>query len=217
MSKVARVESLKRVANGSFQVEFSQFVTKPGNRRINPLLSIMNEGDERFGAAPKPRRAWMVITERDNVIKFFGDEIADLGYTIDQIDALAQGETLTLGFDAPLINNQPLNLEVFETTEPRDDYSVNNIDKAAKQVIINGKILSNDKVKKAEGLEAFEGEVGYFVDTTSKKPIFSYVEVVAGTPEHTFIEGMLVSKSAMYGSIAMANPKPVAEKESVTV
>jgi hypothetical protein len=174
---MVRIQKLKAVANGSFQLEVSDNeVVKPGQRPN--LLSMLNADDSRF--ANNSRLAWIKTTPKQ-ANEYFG-------IPLDVFDGLQEGEEVELNIENPKINGERLRVEVKERTEPMDDWQSANTKRAAKSIEIKGTTL------KAKGLnlslnitEDSVGQRGYFM-TDAGQLIYSKTEVIIGEPKHEFID-----------------------------
>lgn len=150
------LESAKRVKGGKVQLTFSQMV-QTGNTSTN-ILGLLNASDDRFNQS-KPRYAWLSGQPSDIATQF--------GIPQASLDALAEGEELTLDMVDPRFMSNPdvqLNLQIVETTEGTE-YDVANFATRAKRA----------------------GKNGDFITTADGQYIYVHTSVVAGAPQHKLI------------------------------
>lgn len=150
------LESAKGVKGGKVQLTFSQMV-QIGNTSTN-ILGLLNASDDRFNQS-KPRYAWLSGQPTDIATQF--------GIPQASLDALAEGEELTLDMVDPRLMSNPdvqLNLQIVETTEGTE-YDVANFATRAKRA----------------------GKDGDFITTADEQYIYVRTSVVAGAPQHKLI------------------------------
>ena len=150
------LESAKGVKGGKVQLTFSQMI-QTGNTSTN-ILGLLNASDDRFNQS-KPRYAWLSGQPTDIATQF--------GIPQASLDALAEGEELTLDMVDPRLMSNPdvqLNLQIVETTEGTE-YDVANFATRAKRA----------------------GKDGDFITTADGQYIYVRTSVVAGAPQHKLI------------------------------
>lgn len=193
----------------SFRIEVVGNIVKPGSS----VLSLLNEGDERFDNTSK-RHAWMKVTPQA-MHKYFG-------LSIEQMNSMKVGDVLPLNIENPKIAGQPLSIQITESQNASNEYEVINWKKVAKQVKVSDRVLSSSRMPKSSGLYDAAGEQGYFLK--NGKLIFSNATVVVGEPKHSFVEGYTLSTereaiAAVANGIQVATPvteEVKAEAENVT-
>lgn len=150
------LESAKGVKGGKVQLTFSQMI-KTNNTPAN-ILGLLNASDDRFNQS-KPRYAWLSGQPSDIATQF--------GIPQTSLDALAEGEELTLDMVDPRLMSNPdvqLNLQIVETTEGTE-WEVANFETRAKRA----------------------GKDGDFITTADGQYIYVRTTVVAGEPQHKLI------------------------------
>lgn len=185
---------VKAVANESFQIEMVDKVQRPGQRPN--VLALLNKSDSRFNQG-RNRFAWMKVMPAQ-LEEYFGvsaTDLAKLEYEegVQRTELVEGKHYITLDIEKPEIGGQPLHIEITETTEPTD-WQAQNQENAVKQLEITEEIAANANLKKSDNIDQYIGEQGYFV-TEEGEAIFSNAEIVAGEPEHTFLDSMLFASS----------------------
>lgn len=188
---MVRIQNLRAVANGSFQLEVSDnAVVKPGQRPN--LLSLLNSDDSRF--ANNARLAWIKVTPANGELYF--------GIPKATFDSLEEGDEVDLDIVNPAIDGHPLRVEVRESTIPMDDYQKANTRKAAKSIEIKEGTLKARGLNLSPLIDASKvGERAYFM-TNEGEFIYSKTEVVVGEPKHEFVveEQVLRLESEVFAS-----------------
>lgn len=152
--------SAKGTKGNKVQLEFAQII--PSTNTSTSILGMLNASDDRFNQT-KARRAW-VSGEKADIKKIFDIDVT----------SLEEGVVLEIGKLNPTINNQPLNIQITETTKGTD-YDVANFEKTAKRA----------------------GKDGDFILTSSGEYIYVKTDVVSGEAKHQFITDLKVNTSSV--------------------
>lgn len=143
----------RKVANGKIQLEFAEVMQQADGVNV---LQAFNASDSRFQT--KARRAWQTAEPKDAVAILGIDAIGDMSkYSADG--------KLELNVLNPTMNGQRLRVQITETTEPRNQWEAENIDRAAKR----------------------RGAEGDFI-LHQGKHIFTRMSIVLNEANHTFLQ-----------------------------
>lgn len=143
----------RKVSGGKIQLEFAEIVNQ--QQEVN-VLQAFNASDSRFQS--KARRAWQNAEPAD-AVRILGIE------AIGDMTKYSADGRLELNVLNPTMNGQRLRVQITETTEPRNQYEVENIATRAKR----------------------RGADGDFI-LHNGQHIFTRAMIVLGEPKHTFLE-----------------------------
>lgn len=162
----------RKVANGKIQLEFAEVVQQ--NDNVN-VLQAFNASDARFQT--KARRAWQTAEPKDAVAILGIEAIGDMTkYSADG--------KLELNVLNPTMNGQRLRVQVTETTEPRNQWEADNVERVAKR----------------------RGAEGDFILHNSLH-IFTRMDIVLNEANHTFLQPDPASNtvvSSVFGEVNTA-------------
>lgn len=174
--------------DGNIRLEFQEKVVLP-NSKPN-LLGELNKSDERFNNG-KPQLAWInkaTITDFIDAFETIGTQGGE-EVTVEMLNSLSEGEELEIyQDDVKLKTGQAVRIQVTETIMG-NDWQLENKEKAAKQLTVDGRILKT-RLTLSEELKANIddnlGKQAYFTDEQGNL-IYRNVEVVAYEPQHVII------------------------------
>ncbi len=174
---MVKIQKLRAVANGAFQLEVSDNeVVRPGARPN--LLTLLNSDDSRF--QNNARLAWIKTTPK------MGNEY--FGIPLDTFEDMVEGDEIELDIKNPEINGLKLRVEVKEATTPFDDYQKANTKRAAKSIEIKGGTLKSTTLKLNDNIDDSSiGQRAYFMSPEGEL-VYSKTEVVLGEPKHEFVD-----------------------------
>lgn len=164
---------VRAIKGGKVEVEIASFAERNG---VVNVAAMFNEGDERF-AQNKPRRAWQ--SGQPKAVA------AILGIDSAKLEALAEGSALEVGIINPSISTSngkaQLNVQVKEYTmseiiELRDQAAENGWKTDRYDYLIANADTRAKKNPQTEELVLVNNEY-----------VFSTVTVVAGKPEHRWV------------------------------
>lgn len=176
---------------GTIRLEFSENVVLP-NKNPN-LLALLNQKDERFKTSAKPITGWGNLAQTESFFKMLDSTLVSMHgeeITLEMLNKLTEGEEIEVykeNFNF-LIDGvkYPVHLQITETDAPINEWQLNNMRKAAKQIKIDGVIQKRADASELVKSEESLGLTGYFV--ANGRLIFRKVEVIAGTPNHKIIQ-----------------------------
>ena len=184
MKNSAKVTSFRKTTNGSYQYEITQLVDTRSSVNAGNLLSMMNEGDDRFtNNGPKARKSWSKVTP-ESAMKAFGIDITGLAYD-------AQGNC-PVSIENPSIGGLEFNIKIVEST----DMTI--LKKEASLSDESIQYLIENKESRAKQIPANETqEARYFVK--NGQLVFSIPVIVLGEPNHVLEkEAVLTNKSELF-------------------
>lgn len=146
--------SARKVNGGKIQLEFAQHVELPNTNKS--ILGLLNKSDERFNAS-RARHAWLSAVA--------ADASTLLGIDFSELDSAEVGAIMELNILNPKIQNEPLNIEVRETT-------------------IANAVEINDPTAYAKRA----GNDGEFIVSEHGEFIYDRTTVVTGAPSHKVIQ-----------------------------
>ena len=123
------------VKGDKVELEFAERVDNPNKKAgtSNPLVSLLNQSDDRFSAAG-PRRGWITGTKADIQARLGLD-----------VSALGLGQEIMINKVNPNLGGQRLRLQIVETTKATD-YQAANIEKAAKRRGKDGDFITHNSM-----------------------------------------------------------------------
>lgn len=190
MQNQTEITGVKRVRNGALQAVMTDTVI---SGQVN-ALGLLNKGDERFSVG-SIQNLWPKVTI--DGLKQIKDKNgrpiskADL----DAIEKLDEGEQHNFAMPVinPMIEGMRLRFLIQETTVPANDWERQNVDRAAKQIVLDASRVGN--LPSEFDLTEYSGQPGYFV-TENGDPIFAHKSIVlvadGEEPKHRKIGNYLV-------------------------
>jgi hypothetical protein len=175
-SRNAVMESMKRLRPNQLMMVNARLTSDPEKVQIEfaeiikrsdrpiGLVGALNKTDSRFNSEVRPRRAWETYQIKE-ANKAFGVDFANLNYERAEGDMV---ERAWIGRTGLTFEGHPLHIQIIETTTATD-WQAENLHKAAKS----------------------NGRGQYYLK--DGMPIFSNTQVVAGKPNHNFVDHNEVS------------------------